>query len=364
MDNAVAGPAVPASGIRQTRVGALRILTLDRPQARNALNGEMKSALAAAIPKIARDAETYAIVLQSSRPGAFCAGGDVRELAALVAADPPVARKALADEYTLVWMLECFSKPVISLIDGLVMGGGAGITLVNTHRVAAEDYGFAMPEVHLGFFPDDGVAHYLARLPGAIGEYLALTGRRINRADAYSLGLVTHCIDARHFPEIERRLANAEPVDPLLDGLHADPGPDTIAADREQIDDCFAAPTIEDIVTRLRTTSGEWAAAALADIERASPLAVKVALRHIRQARALDLRQTLAIDYRLGVLMIAGADFKEGVRAGLIDKDRTPVWRPASTLEISDSLIEELFKTDPLNSLHLATRQEMQAARI
>ncbi|MEQ1614676.1 MAG: enoyl-CoA hydratase/isomerase family protein, partial [Hyphomicrobiaceae bacterium] len=319
---------VPAPGLLSSKAGAARILTLDRPQARNALDNNLKRALSAAIPKIARDADTYAIVLRSSRPGVFCAGGDVREIASLVATDPPAAAQALASEYALVWLLECFSKPVVALMDGLVLGGGAGITQVNTHKVAAEAYGFAMPEVHLGFFPDDGIAHALGRLPGAIGEYLAMTGRRLDRADAYCLGLITHCIDEAQFGEIERGLADAQPVDPLLDAMHRDPGPGEIVALRSTIDTCFTGATVEEITARLRAKSGAWAAATLTDIERASPLSLKVALRHVRQSRALDLRQTLCVDYRLGVRMMSAHDFREGVRANLLDKDRAPTWRP------------------------------------
>lgn len=344
--------------------GAARILTLDRPRARNALDHNLKATLTAVIPKIARDADTYAMILRSSQPGVFCAGGDVRELAALVAVDGAAARRALAAEYSLVWLLECFSKPVVALMDGLVMGGGAGITVVNTHKVAAESYGFAMPEVHLGFFPDDGVAHAFGRMPGRIGEYLALTGRRLDRADAYPLGLVTHCIDAVHFGAIEQKLSDAQPVDPLLDQLHRDPGPGAIPAARPSIDACFAGATVEDIMARLRSEPGAWALAALADMERASPLALKVALRHVRQSRALDLRQTLGVDYRLAVRMIATRDFNEGVRAALIDKDRAPRWQPRTAPEISDAFIDDIFKSDPENWLPLPTRQEMQAARI
>jgi enoyl-CoA hydratase len=356
--------------VRTTATGALRTITLDRPQARNALDAATTSAVAAVIPQIARDANVYAVALRSSRPGVFCAGGDVRELVAARRHDPKQAHGMLAAEYRCVWLLECFSKPVVALIDGLVMGGGAGITLVNTHRVAAEAYGFAMPEVRIGFFPDDGVAHALARLPGAVGPYLALTGRRLGRADAFALGLVTHCIDAAHFAEIERRLADAWPIDPLLDGLHRSPGDGEIARFRPYIDDCFAAATVDDIMERVRSSSGgggagaAWAASVLADLESASPLALKVALRHVRQARALDLRQTLVIDYRLGRRLLAAADFAEGVRAALIDKDGKPRWQAAHPADVSDATIDDLFQPEAGAELDLPTRQEMQAARI
>lgn len=370
--NAAATTEVPLPGVRMERSGASRLITLDRPQARNALNHDTAATLAATIPAIARDADTYAVILKSSRPGTFCAGGDIRELARLVVNNTAAARAALAAEYKLVWLLECFSKPIISLLDGAVIGGGAGITLVNTHRVAAEAYSFAMPEVHIGFLPDDGVAHALARLPGAVGEYLALTGRRLQRADAYALGLVTHCVDAVHFPAIELALANADPVDALLDQYHRAPGDGPMTPVRRLIDDCFSASTAEAIVERLGACAGgaadiagrQWADETLAAIRAASPLALKVALRHVRNARALDLRLTLMTDYRVGVRLMAGHDFREGVRAMVIDKDRRPVWRPAALEDISDANIDEIFKFQPDTLLNLPTRQEMQATRI
>jgi enoyl-CoA hydratase len=376
--NSPDGSLVPApvtartTNIAIVRRGAAQVITLDRPRQRNALDIAMKLAMAAAIPKIARDANVYAIVLRASEAGAFCAGGDVREIARLAATEPHTAHRALAAEYELVWMLECFSKPVVSLVNGAVMGGGAGITLVNTHRVGGADYSFAMPEVQIGFFPDDGVAHVLSRMPGDIGTYLALTGRAINRADAFALGLVTHCIDAGHFDAIEAALGDAVPVDPLLDGLHKAPGIGVLEPVRPLIADCFGQQSIEAIMARLETMrqSGAdraaqvWAAGAIDDLARASPLALKIALRHLRDARAMDLRQTLAIDYRLAVRIVATHDFQEGVRALLVDKSGKPQWHPATASGISNALIAGLFQTGATAELILPTRAEMQAARI
>lgn len=362
--------AAATAPVKVAQSGALRTITLDRPAARNALDRATIAAFAIAMPQIARDANIYAVALRASRPGVFCAGGDVRALLAAHRRDAAEARAMLAAEYRCVWLLECFSKPVVSLMDGVVMGGGAGLTLVNTHRVAAEAYGFAMPEVRIGFFPDDGVAHALARLPGAVGPYLALTGRRIGRADAFALGLATHCIDAVHFAEIEHALADAQPIDPLLDRLHRPPGDGDIASVRDAIDTCFGAATVAQIfvqLARLRDAAGRhaaWAAAVLDDLHAASPLALEVALRHVRQASAFDLRQTLNLDYRLGARMLEFADFGEGVRAQMIDKDGRPRWTMASHADVPAAMVEDLFRPDPALDLALPTRQEMQAARV
>ncbi len=358
--------------VKSSANSALRIITLDRPNARNAIDATMTSTLATTIAQTARDPNAYAIVLRSGTPGMFCAGGDVREMAHLAATEPDAARHALAAEYQLIWLLECFSKPVVSLIDGAVMGAGAGMTLVNTHRVAGERYAFAMPEVRLGFFPDDGVASVLGRMPGEIGVFLGLTGRSIGRDDAYALGLVTHCIDARHFPDLERGLADAEPVDPLLDGLHIAPQASPLEAHKEQIAHYFSAPTVPEIVARLsslrdrrgRDPEAAWVQNVLDDLARACPLALAIALRHIRDSRSMDLRQTLTLDYRLGRRLIGSHNFQEGVRALMIDKNRAPVWRPTTSGDITTTQIENLFQTDPAHELNLLTRFEMQEARV
>jgi enoyl-CoA hydratase len=331
----------------------------------------MIAALAAVVPQIARDTNIYAIVLRYSGGRMFCAGADIREWARLAVAAPAQGVEAIQAQSRLVWLLECLSKPVVSLMNGAVMGAGAGITLVNTHRVAAAGYGFACPEVQLGFFPDAGVSHTLGRLPGEIGTYLALTGRPIERADAFALGLVTHCIDACYFEEIERQLADAQTVDPLLDGLHQPPGVGALVPYQSYIADCFAGDTAPEIGRRLvcladSATEGSvraWATDVLADLLRASPLSLAVALRHLRLSRAMDLRQTLTIDGRLAPRMFRLHDFQEGVRARFVDPDNAPRWHPATLAEISVARVDDLFRDAP-HETALPTREEMQAARV
>jgi enoyl-CoA hydratase len=229
--------------------GATAVVTLNRPQALNALTDAMRLELAAALPRWVRAPEVYALVIASSSERAFCAGGDVREMAELGRSRIAEARRALADEYTLNWSLDRFTKPTIALIDGIVMGGGVG--LYGTHRVAGERYRFAMPETGIGLFPDDGVSSVLARLPDEIGMYLALTGRTIGRADAYHLGLATHCIPAAQFGEIRAAIADADPVDPILDSRHEDPGRGELDELRPAIAGCFSADSAQGVLERL-----------------------------------------------------------------------------------------------------------------
>jgi enoyl-CoA hydratase len=347
--------------------GTLAMVTLNRPRALNALNARMRRKLAEAYPRFARDAQIYAVVIQSAAEKAFSAGGDVRELVRWGRDDPAEARRAFAEEYALNWLHECFSKPTISLIDGAVMGSGVGITLYGTHRVAGDKYKLAMPETAIGLFPDVGTVHVLSRLPDAIGMYLGLTGRSIGRADAYALGLLTHCIPAAHYEEIKTALADTWPVDPLLDERHQDPGPRELAPYAEHIARCFSAPTVEEIVARLGDVAGPdraWAQGLIADLTTRAPLSLKVTHRHIRDAAARDLRQTLVVDYRLACRFLEGHDFYEGVRAALIDKDGTPRWQPDRLADVTPVMVEDYFAPMGAGELVLPTRQEMQAARV
>lgn len=347
--------------------GSCAVITLNRPRALNALNTAMRARLTEAFPRFAREPQTYCVVIQSASEKVFSAGGDVREIVRWGREDLERARRAFAEEYALNWLHECFSKPTISLIDGPVMGSGVGITLFGTHRVAGERYRFAMPETAIGLFPDVGAAWALSRLPNSIGMYLGLTGRSIGSADAYGLGLLTHCIPAARFEEIKAALADTWPVDTILDERQVDPGPGELAAYAPLIAHCFSAPAVEEIVARLQAAKGaqrDWAQAVIADLRARSPLSLKITHRHIRDARALDLRQTLIIDYRLACRCLDGHDFYEGVRAALIDKDGNPRWRPGTLEEVTPAMLEDYFTPMGPAELALPTRQEMQAARV
>jgi len=356
----------PGGEVVVERSGAAATIALDRPRALNAVNWAMRETIADTYRRLARDPDLYVVIIKSLVDRAFSVGGNIRELLELVRARPEEAHRSMAGEYALNWLHECFSKPSVALIDGPVMGTGVGLTMYATHRVAGERYAFLMPETAIGFFPDDGAARRLAQLPGEAGLYLGLTGRSIGPADAYRLGLATHCIPAQQFPEIEAALADADPVDPVLDRRHQDPGPGELAAYAGVIADCFGAGSVEQILERLaaETRARTWCEAVIADLAQRSPLALKVTFRHIREARALDQRLTLQTDYRLACRMLAQPDFAEGVRAMLIDKDKAPRWRPARLADVSEAMVERIFAPMPGAELVLPTRQEMQAARV
>lgn len=358
---------LPADELLIEPKGSCALITLNRPRALNALSTAMRAKLTEAFPRFARDPQIYCLVIQSASEKAFCAGGDVREMVRWGRDEREKARQAFKEEYALNWLHECFSKPTISLIDGAVMGSGVGITLFGTHRVAGERYRFAMPETAIGLFPDVGAAWALARLPGSIGMFLGLTGRTIGAADAYALGLVTHCIPAARFAEIKAALADTWPVDTVLDERHIDPGPGEFAPYAPVIAHCFSAASVEAIIARLDAVTGAeraWALAVVDDLKSRSPTSLKVTHRHIGDARALDLRQTLAVDYRLACRFLDGHDFYEGVRAALVDKDGHPKWQPERLEEVTSAMVEDYFASMGAAELVLPSRTEMQEARV
>jgi len=303
--------------------------------------------LAAAFPVWSKEAITYCVVVEGGDP--FNAGWDMRALAR----DPAAARGCLARSFALAWQLDCFTKPTVPLINGLVSGAGVGLSLYGTHRVAGEGFRWRMPGPAEGWFPDHGVTHVLAAMPGHIGTYLALTGATLGRADAYRLGLLTHCIPARAFTGIAERLSDADPVDPILDGLHEAPGPGALERYEAIIARCFSAPTLEDMRARLAAEQGAdaaWAKATADVLAKASPLAAALTLRLLREARSGDLREALIRDYRVAHRLIACADVAAG----------GPPW----SAKADAATLETYFAPLGGDELLLASRAEMQAPAI
>jgi enoyl-CoA hydratase len=355
------------AGLRLERDGALSVATLARPERLNEISGAMQATLAGWFPPLAKDPGVYAVMLLSELDHVFSVGGDVREILEHASRDVSAARAALGAELTLCWLLECFSKPTVSFIDGRVMGTGVGITLYGTHRIAGDNYRFSMPETAIGYFPDCGVAHAFARMPHAIGLYLGLTGADVGPADALALGLVTHCIPSSELTAIRRHLASADPVDPVLDSRHRALQGGPIMASADRIERYFDAPFLGDIVHRLekpRADDREWAAETLRLLKARSPLASCLTFRSIVAAAALDIRETLLQDFRLAWRLAEEPDFLDGARVVLVEKRGRPVWRHAGIEDVPVGLVEEYFASLGIDELALPTRSEMQAARV
>jgi enoyl-CoA hydratase len=332
------------------RRGAAGVVVLDRPHALNALTHAMVRALTGQLAEWAADAAVTRVIVTAAGGRAFCAGGDVRELYDLGRAgrhDEAIA--FLHDEYRLDAAVARYPKPYVSLIDGLVMGGGVGISIHGSHRVAGDSLKFAMPEVGIGFFPDVGATWFLPRLPGQVGTWLALTGASLGADDATTFGVGTHRVRSARLPELAEALCGTVPVDAVL-GAFAEPAaPGPMAAHRGAIDQLFGAGTVEGILAALAAEAAsdgpeaEFARDAAAAIRGKSPTSLKIALSQLRRGKDLDFDECMRTEYRIVSRIVKGHDFYEGIRAVIVDKDRTPRWQPGSLVAISDADVAAYF---------------------
>jgi enoyl-CoA hydratase len=336
-------------------LNALRRITLNRPQALNALTLDMAAAMTALMRSWAADPAVGVVLIDGAGERAFCAGGDIRALYDAAKAGGNLPRKFWATEYRLNVLIARYPKPVIAIMDGLVMGGGVGLSAHTAHRVVTERSAVAMPEVGIGFFPDVGASFPLARAPGCLGAYLALTGSRAGAADAIYCGLADIHVPAARLAELPATLADCRSGDEVkarLGGLSTSPAPGHLPAARGWIDRCYHADRIEDIAARLQGSGEQAAHAALETMRKASPTSLKITLRNLRDAALFKrVEECFQQDYRIALACIAGHDFVEGIRAAIVDKDRKPAWRPARLEDVTLEIVERHFK--PLGALEL-----------
>jgi len=332
------------------RRGAAGLITLNRPQALNAVTHEMVLALRAQLDRWADDPAITRVVITAAGERAFSAGGDIRALYDLGQAGRQAeALQFWRDEYPLNVVIKNYRKPYVALIDGLVMGGGVGVSVHGSHRVAGDRFQFAMPEVGIGFFPDVGATWFLPRMPGELGTYCGLTGERFGSADGCAAGVATHRIPSARFGALLDGLTGAVSVDALLAAFAEPAGEGPILAKRAVIDRLFVGDRVEDILAALdrEAASGsadaEWAAKTAAAMRTKSPLSLKLALAQVRRGRAWDFETCMRAEFRIVSRVIRGSDFYEGVRAVIVDKDNKPRWQPARLAEVSDAEVERHF---------------------
>ncbi|PVE23234.1 3-hydroxyisobutyryl-CoA hydrolase [Microvirga sp. KLBC 81] len=327
--------------------GQAGVITLNRPRALNALTLTMVREMHQALDAWAADPQVTRVIVQGAGEKAFCAGGDIRRLTDLLqAGERDEALAFWREEYQLNILIKRFPKPYISLIDGIVMGGGVGVSLHGSHRVAGERYLFAMPEVGIGFFPDVGATYALPRLPGQMGMYLALTGERVRRADAVMLGLATHSVDSGAIAALRKALIAGEPVDEALAKASTDPGAAPLSAERAIIDSCFSAESVAAVLQRLdeaASKGSEFAAKTAAGMRTKSPTSMCIAFEQVRRGASLDFEEAMRTEFRVVSRIGDGKDFFEGVRAVLIDKDNQPRWDPASLDAVKREIIDHHF---------------------
>ncbi|GGK42877.1 3-hydroxyisobutyryl-CoA hydrolase [Pilimelia terevasa] len=312
--------------------GRLGHLTLNRPAALNALDEAMVRALDAALHAWAADDRVRAVLIEGAGERGLCAGGDVRALYHDIRAGGTGAWDFWAHEYRLNARIAGYPKPYVAFMDGLVMGGGVGVSAHGGVRVVTERTQLAMPEVRIGFVPDVGVTHLLARAPGQLGTHLALTGSTVTGADAIACGLADHFVPSASLPALRAALTGTDPADAVAE-FAVPPPPAPLQAQADWIAACYAAPTVPEILDRLRGHGGA-AAAAAAEIDTRSPTSLCLTLELLRGAAGGDLAEALDREFAAATVLARGHDFVEGVRAQLVDKDRSPRWRPATLAEV------------------------------
>jgi enoyl-CoA hydratase len=342
------------SDIQFARRGAAGIVTLNRPQALNAVTHEMVRALARQLEAWKHDGAVTRVLVTAAGGRAFCAGGDIRALYEL----GRVGRQAEAltffrEEYTLNNAIKRYPKPYVALIDGIVMGGGFGVSVHGSHRVAGDRFQFAMPEVGIGFFPDVGGTWVLPRMPHEIGTWCALTGERLKTADAVAAGIATHHVTSERFAELLDALCGNVSVDATLAAFAQPVTEGPVMARRGALERLFAAGAIEDILAALDAAGDDWAQATAATMRAKSPTSLKLALAQVRRGRDWSFEECMQAEMRIVSRIVHGHDFYEGVRAVIVDKDNAPRWQPASLAEVSAADVEKHFAALGADELRL-----------
>jgi enoyl-CoA hydratase/carnithine racemase len=332
------------------RRGAAGIVTLNRPKALNAVTQAMVLALRAQLDRWAGDNAVTRVVITAAGDRAFSAGGDIRALYDLgKAGRHNEALQFWRDEYPLNAAIKNYRKPYIALIDGIAMGGGVGVSVHGSHRVAGDRFYFAMPEVGIGFFPDVGATWFLPRMPGELGTYCALTGERFGVADAVAGRVATHRISSARFAALLDGLTGTGSVDAVLAAFAEPAGEGPIMQRRAAIDRLFAGDMVENIVAALdrEAASGsadsQWAQKTASTMRTKSPLSLKLALAQVRRGKDWDFDTCMRMEFRIVSRVIHGHDFYEGVRAVIIDKDNQPHWRPATLPDVGEAEVERHF---------------------
>lgn len=340
----------PEKDVIVCREGAAGILRLNRPKTINALTLEMTRDIVAGLDGFETDPGVSLILLEGAGERGLCAGGDIRGLHDSAKAGGDLGPVFWREEYILNARISEFPKPYVAYMDGLVMGGGVGLSAHSAHRIVTEKTKMAMPEVSLGFFPDVGGTWLLSRSPGEIGTYFALTGQTMSGADAVYAGAADVLIATKDWPALRDALTNAplqaksSDVRAILARFGIQDAEAPIAKHHELIDRAFAHGTVEEIVAALKDDGSEFAIATLKALSEKSPTALKVTLELLRRARnSKSLKECLVREYNSALTVFTSAEFVEGVRAAIIDKDRNPKWSPSRLEDVTADIVEKYF---------------------
>jgi len=331
--------------------GAAGKLSLNRPNALHSLTLDMCHAMSSALTAWASDDAVKAVILDHAEGRGFCAGGDINLLRESALNDGGVSgRKFFHDEYQLNHQMFTYEKPIVAFMDGITMGGGAGMSVHGSHRVLSERTTFAMPETGIGLFPDIGGTWFLSCCPGQVGMYLGLTGYRMKAADTLYAGLGDFYVESHRNEELIAALAEAGPADQgaasaIIKSFSSDPGPAPLAEHRETIDRCFAGDSVEAILAALEAEGTEWADKHLRMLATKSPTSLKLTFRQLRLGPNIEsIADIMEMEYRMANRSYLGHDMFEGIRAVVIDKDGAPKWEPDTLAAVSDADIDEYFE--------------------
>jgi enoyl-CoA hydratase len=333
--------------ISSTRIGHCGVITLNRPRALNALTHDMITFMASALAEFARDAAVRTVAVRSTSARAFCAGADIRRVYELGKGGDHAAQLAfLRDEYRNCYRIKTYPKPYVSLLDGIVMGGGAGISINGAHRVAGDSLTFAMPETAIGFFPDVGATYFLPRVADKIGVYLAMTGARINLGDVLALGLATAHVPSSRFDALIESFAAGTHAADAIAAESVDPPPAEILKERELVSRCFAFSSAKRIFTALADAAHRGSAFAETTLETLhgrSPSSVAVALKQMQIGATLDFSEALNVEFTIAHHILRTNDFSEGVRVTLVDKGDIADWQPPILDDLTAAQIDAYF---------------------
>ncbi len=332
------------------REGNLGLITLNRPEVLNALNHNMFLMLDRQLTEWAVNDAIKAVVIRAAEGRAFCAGGDIRYAYERGLAKDPTLPNFFRDEYRVDQQIYHYPKPYIALLDGITMGGGVGISIHGSHRVATPRFIFAMPETSIGFFPDVGATYFLPRLPGKIGTYLALTGTRVSHSDSFALGIVNHVVASESFPDILQLLADTPlhlhtdaTITDLINQFSMPVEKATVMDHLVEIDTCFSKSTMDDVMSALEHYPSAWCEQVVSVLSTKSPTSLKVTLRQMQEGVKMNFDECMQLELQLTKHFLHSHDFFEGVRAVIIDKDQSPKWKPAKLEEVTAADIEKFF---------------------
>ena len=335
------------------RHGRVGHISLNRPKALHALTLDMCHAMSAALAEWADDSEIEAVILDHAEGRGFCAGGDIQMLRNSALNDGGVSgRKFFHDEYRLNHQMMTYAKPIVAFMDGITMGGGVGIAMPCKYRVATENTRFAMPETGIGLFPDVGGGWHLPRLGGRLGQFLALTGARLDGAECLWAGIATHYVPSEMLAEAKARIIEKPGrIAGVMSEMVGTPPKARIEENADRIRKHFASDRLEDIVASLEAAAeegDEWAQKERDTLGTKSPQTLKVALRQLAEGEKMtDFADNMRMEYRIGSRVLLRPDFAEGVRAVIVDKDHSPKWNPPTPDEVSEELIDSIFAPLP-----------------